>query len=131
MTGDAVFSEEIVECGVHLHQSSIPCLKSHAVTHARASLPLIRSIIVVLVNPSIRLANLPKTAYVVNVSKKEKGEKGYWALLGMSQPKHRIIKPAASLANYKLHSHAHSLTNPLWEGEAEMWNVSIQEIAQC
>jgi hypothetical protein len=131
------------------------------VTHARASLPLIRSIIVVLINPSIRLANLPKTAYIVNVSKKEKGVKAtiyekepsadkyrglisecplqcgytiekylqYWALLGISQPKHRIIKPAASLANYRLHSHAHSFTNPLWEGEAE--NVECLNPRNC
>jgi hypothetical protein len=49
----------------------------------------------------------------------------YWALLGMSQTKHRIIKAVASLANYKLYSHAHSITHPLWEGKQKMWNILI------
>jgi hypothetical protein len=57
MTRGFVFSEEIVEGE---RQSATTRLKPHAVTHARASLPLIRSTIVVPVDPSTRLARLPK-----------------------------------------------------------------------
>jgi hypothetical protein len=57
MTRGFGFSEEIVEGE---RQSATTRLKPHAMTHARALLPLIRSTIVVPVNPSTRLTNLPK-----------------------------------------------------------------------